>query len=276
MDVDAAASQGEEAAADEDIEEDDEEGDADFVVKCQGCGAKEDDEKEGTLWVQCAGCLVWMHGRCVGRLSLQQCEELDLTCFECQMTVARGGRVQRQTRPSTRRPCTPWCSPPGCAGGKGCDKGMGEYLTREQRELIEDLVFQTAEMENRFNSWEISPLPYEKCVYDHPEHGLVECTAVSWQLGKGTATVQYHDGQYMKERPGAFLQRIVRFAPRWVDSDLDAEAARIGCTQFHPPRKQLKYEMRRARQRYGYKLPMTPAGRYIRAIKRSSAARAEA
>ena len=56
---------------------------------------------------------------------------------------------------------------------------MGDYLTREQRELIEDLVFQTAEMENRFNSWEISPLPYEKCVYDHPEHGLVECTAVS-------------------------------------------------------------------------------------------------
>jgi hypothetical protein len=37
-------------------------------------------------------------------------------------------------------------------------------------------------------------------------------------------------GQYMKERPGAFLQRIVRFAPRWVDSDLDAEAAQIGCT----------------------------------------------
>ena len=67
MDVDAAASQGEEVAADEDIEEDDEEGDADFVVKCQGCGAKEDDGKEGTLWVQCAGCLVWMHGRCVGR-----------------------------------------------------------------------------------------------------------------------------------------------------------------------------------------------------------------
>ena len=152
---------------------------------------------------------------------------------------------------------------------------MGDYLTREQRELIEDLVFQTAEMENRFNSWEISPLPYEKCVYDHPEHGLVECTAVSWQLGKGTATVQYHDGQYMKERPGASLQRIVRFAPRWADSDLDAEAARIGCTQFHPPRKQLKYEMRRARQRYGYKLPMTPVG-YIRAVKRSSAARAEA
>ena len=53
MDVDAAASQGEEAAADEDREEDDEEGDADFVVKCQGCGAKEDDEKEGTLrWRQ--------------------------------------------------------------------------------------------------------------------------------------------------------------------------------------------------------------------------------
>ena len=48
MDVDAAASQGEEAAADEDREEDDEGGDADFVVKCQGCGAKEDDENSTT------------------------------------------------------------------------------------------------------------------------------------------------------------------------------------------------------------------------------------
>ena len=262
----------EEVAADE-IEEDDDETDDEleddgFVVNCQGCRAREDDEKEGTLWVQCGGCATWMHGRCVGRYSLQQCEERDFTCFECQTTEARGGRAARRTTPSTRKPCTPWCPPPGCAGGRGCDKGMGSFLTLEQRELIEDLVMQVAEMENQFHSMTISPKPMERAVYNHPQHGLVECFVASWQFEEGTAAVQYYDDKVLKERAGASLARIVRFAPRWTKRELDAEATRIGCIQFHPPRKQLQFEMRRVRQRYGYRLPMTPA-EYITKMKRA-------
>ena len=278
MDAETAAAHAEDDDMDEDKEEDDgvhdeELDDDETAVNCQGCRATEDDEKEGTLWVQCGGCATWMHGRCVGRFSLQQCEERDFTCFECQITEARSGAAARRTKPSAKKPCTPWCKPPGCAGGKGCDKGMGSFLTLEQRELIEELVCQDAEMENQFNSWEIPPKPHEKAAYDHPIHGPVECSVVSWQLAEETATVQYYDGKVLKERAGASLARIVRFAPRWTNSELDAEANRIGCAQFHPPRKQLKFEMRRARKRYGYKLQMTPVD-YIRGLDRAGRDRA--
>lgn len=80
--------------------------DEEVVVNCQGCRATADDDVPGRLWVQCGGCATWMHGRCVGRYSLRQCEELDFTCFECQTTEARGERGARRTTPSARKPCT--------------------------------------------------------------------------------------------------------------------------------------------------------------------------
>jgi len=269
--VEQAAAEEEEADAgegehgddgpDDDESEDEEElDDPDFVVKCQGCGATEDDELEGRLWVQCGSCATWMHGRCVGRFSLRQCEDRDFTCLNCQLTEARTTNAARRTTvPSRRRQCTPWCPPPGCAGGKGCDEGMGFKLTQEQRELVEKLVLQDAEFEHQYHSMAISPKPNERAAYDHPHHGPVECSVVSWQMEAKTATVRYFDRETLKERAGVSFAQIVRFAPRWTDSELDAEAKRIGMTTFYPPRKQLKFEMRRVRQRYHYKRPMTPA-----------------
>ena len=128
---------------------------------------------------------------------------------------------------------------------------MGSFLTLEQRELIEDLVMQVVEMENHFHSMAIPPKPMERAVYDHPQHGPVECFVASWQFEEGTAVVQYYDDKFLKERAGASLARIVRFAPRWTMRELDVEATRIGCTQFYPPRKQLQFEMRRVPMRSG-------------------------
>ena len=121
---------------------------------------------------------------------------------------------------------------------------MGTMLTLKQRELIEDLVLKDAAMDNRYHSMEFSPLPFEKAVYNHPEHGFVQCQVISWELSdtggagtscQGTATVAYYNGGCLKKRTCASLARITRFSPRWADRELDAEAVRIGCTQFFPP-----------------------------------------
>ena len=149
---------------------------------------------------------------------------------------------------------------------------MGKWLTAAERQLIEDLVIRDVQMQRRFHNGEISPLPMERGVYDDERRGLVPCTIISWQLNVGTATVAFYIDNTplgLRKKDNVPLRRIARFAPRWTAAELDIEAVRCGCTQFSPPSKQLRYEMRMVRKRYGYKLPMTPAG-YLRKMKASS------
>ena len=254
----------------EDEDEDEEQLPETAIIKCQGCKATEDTGGPETLpWLMCDCCSVWMHGKCVGRWTIEKCEDLPFVCFECQRANIQ---TTSPTKKSLRRPCTAWCKPPGCAGGKGCDAGMGKWLTAAQRQLIEDLVIRDVQMQRRFHNGEISPLPMERGVYDDERRGLVPCTIISWQLNVGTATVAFYIDNTplgLRKKDNVPLRRIARFAPRWTAAELDIEAVRCGCTQFSPPSKQLRYEMRMVRKRYGYKLPMTPAG-YLRKMKASS------
>jgi len=223
-----------------------------YRVRCQGCGSDADDGDPFRMWVACDNCDVWHHARCVGRWSDSQCDQ-PFSCDGCKQAEVQSHRRETKSK-NAGRPCTPRCQPPGCAGGRGCDKGMG-LLTETQRRKIEDLVFAVERGNAAF--LDAALCPGEQVVYDAPPPASpVEAVVVEY--GSKGALVHFSRGsaEFTAWTPPAY---VIRFGLRFTDSELDAYAVRCGCTQFTPHRKQLKFEMRRIRESYGLPLPDTPA-----------------
>ena len=58
----------------EDEDEDEEQLPETAIIKCQGCKATEDTGGPETLpWLMCDCCSVWIHGKCVGRWTIEKC-----------------------------------------------------------------------------------------------------------------------------------------------------------------------------------------------------------
>ena len=97
----------------EDEDEDEEQLPETAIIKCQGCKATENTGGPETQpWLMSDCCLVWMHGKCVGRWTIEKCEDLPFVCFECQRANIQTTRARGPTKKSLRRPCTAWCKAP--------------------------------------------------------------------------------------------------------------------------------------------------------------------
>ena len=235
---------------------DDIEGDVD----CQGCGAKDDNGALGETWVACDRCATWHHAMCVGRWSEKQCDQAFL-CRHCTLSMTRGApRVIRSLL--ARKPCTPRCRPPGCSGGKGCERGMGLLLTERQQDGITKLVLDIDRA--NFDFLNASPAEGESVAFEH-EDGLVEAIVLS--SDDSSVVVRWTGADKVSYSKRTRIARIHRFGLRLSKAEAESYAKGLGVAAFIPASKQLLYEMRLARKQLQLTLPITPAGYIARRKK---------
>ena len=83
----------------EDEDEDEEQLSETAIIKCQGCKATENTGGPETQpWLMSDCCSVWMHGKCVGRWTIEKCEDLPFVCFECQRANIQTMRAKGQKK----------------------------------------------------------------------------------------------------------------------------------------------------------------------------------
>ena len=148
--------------------------------------------------------------------------------------------------------------------GLGCVGGFRNTLTHNERLKILEAVFEEARLDMAFYTEPASP--GELAVYEPTDGGTaVRCTVLEWESnGPGWCKVIYEGavgvGLVQQEVPTA---AIIRFAPHYTDTEINAIAVECGCDYFDPPAKQLRFEMRSLRKDLGLALSMQP-GEYLR------------
>ena len=125
-----------------------------YHVSCQGCGSDRDDGDPFAISA------VWHHARCVGRWSDIQCDQ-PFSCDGCKQAEVQSQRRATKSK-NAGRPCTPRYQPPGCAGGRGCDKGMNPpaaFVVRLQSRNVAFVWCMRTFLEQRGNNNKRGPRP---------------------------------------------------------------------------------------------------------------------
>ena len=224
------------------------------TILCQGCGDNADDGRP-RIWIQCDACDIWMHGECVGRLSVQQCAA-DFTCRSCQINEQgeEPQKLRAARQSSSRKQCTPFCAPPGCVEGKGCMLGMGQL-----RELDYERIFELvrAEIDAMHKYLKTPGIDGEEAVYEPGPNSRYMCTVHEWF--KTTCGIEYTSNgkTHAKLVP---CTSILRFPPQLTKAELADLAIDFGLIRCPwDPAKQLQYEMRKARRAWKLRTPQSRA-----------------
>jgi len=224
-------------------------GDDDYPTDCV-CG-RQNYEPLGQ-WVLCERCKKWLHSECEALTeSTLESSSDDYICSRCEKQDAtltprpKRGKGSRGSSKS-ERPCTPFCA--GCRNGQGCETGMGE-LTCSFRERIWQFTLDTvAAVEKQMRHRRKGEMVLVK--QPPPSKRKKRALVIIWGAEQ-VAIIYEEDLHKPKEKQTRHLAAkatVFRVPPGMPSAAaLEVKAIELGCIRAPPYRKQLAFEMRKAR-----------------------------
>mmetsp|Transcript_14569 Transcript_14569/g.29896 ORF Transcript_14569/g.29896 Transcript_14569/m.29896 type:complete len:539 (-) Transcript_14569:877-2493(-) len=217
-----------------------------YPVNCV-CGRT--DERSG-LWILCGNCCTWLHPECEA-LDEDAVEAMDgdYVCSRCDEkgtpTVRRSGKRRHGTSTESR-PCTKYCT--GCRRGEGCEVGMGEVSDYHRKKIVQftlDEITATGKHMARRRSGEMVLVKQP-----HPSKRKKRGRVIKWSRDQA-AIIYEGDEKHSLEAQSRLLvpcALVYRIPPGRSEEWLEERAKQVGCSRAPPYRKQLAYEVRRARK----------------------------